>query len=462
MPALFSAIFQFVALGLAALAIGGLYLASHHLGHTAYFQSVSGLVSASLQTYQLALDPQTNEVRLTQAGQPIASVENLSPGPFALEKFASFQGTLAKYQAVAATINGAYARHHDAVMSVLRPDPSRPFFYAPLAHFGVTGSDAGKRLTHAERERLNALRSETFRTAARTLLLSAPTFDPHATATMDFDSGDRAPKAYSAFLREVRLGVDEFVRGGTVSAPVGTDDAIRAYFQHAFEQISRATLESTERSVVPQGTEAHSLLGLLPPRPRAEATDLNALLSHLNERLRYELLLVVHGETSALWLMGRFRWFEIVFWVWFGVLTKALIDQGMILVGANRVVFQPREILRIFAKLFYAPLLALALFFLASFIGAANEAVELGRSSAAALGMAFVLGLFPNTAFRLLREVSTKLFREDLSTREKTQSPLPVRKPVVTDASHRAQGAVYRLDQLQRNVAAHVTGPLQR
>ncbi|MGC4071590.1 MAG: hypothetical protein QM760_03600 [Nibricoccus sp.] len=192
-----------------------------------------------------------------------------------------------------------------------------------------------------------------------------------------------------------------------------------------------------------------------------ETASLPKAIKLANKALTNELTAIVRAETSSFWLMGRWRWLEMIWWVWFGILTQALVQHGLRLVGIMEgQIWQPGELLRTFAKFFYAPLLALSLFFLAEFIGSAKEAVEFSRNSPATLGICLILGLFPNTAYRIIKEVSTTVFRSNLTTSSPPMAA-PSTAVVNIDVTHKASGGVYTLDRLKENVAAHITAPLQ-
>ena len=123
--------------------------------------------------------------------------------------------------------------------------------------------------------------------------------------------------------------------------------------------------------------------------------------------------------------------------------------------------WEPRETLVVFPKLIYAPLLVLAVLFMAGTFGIGQlELAELSRSSPSILGVAFILGLFPNTAWRIIKDLCTRIFRDDLREGG-AKSATPQTVTVSSAVTVKDGQAVYTVEDLKRNVGEHVTAVLK-
>jgi hypothetical protein len=190
------------------------------------------------------------------------------------------------------------------------------------------------------------------------------------------------------------------------------------------------------------------------------ATDMNQKLGLINQSIGHELLSNLRQETRPMWLFGRYRWLEILFWVWFGVLTHSIITVGLYVVGAKEEMWQPSELLRIFSRFVYAPILVAALFFLGDMLGANAAVLDLGRNTWATLGIAFTLGMFPTTIYRLLHQFLTTVFRTELTT---TSAPAPTPSVVkaIVKRPDPATKTPYTVSDLKKNLTEIVVAPLK-
>lgn len=467
----FNRVGQYLLLLVLTAVVSGTYLWTHRqqspLGHL-YTADIEEIASRSFNGFRLRLSPDRQAVQLTQDGQPISGPNGPSSAPFGLEKTASFRGAIARHAHLADLINADYADRRNS-WRALFADAGNVVTAPVVGFFTETQPTLREfRLPRSVFSLWSEKQGPAFESGLLQSLQSAVVFDP---ATRP------GPVASTAISSTTAVAPSE----GTAVSP---DSTALSFTEKrlsdvtsrltALEERLSARWPTIELTVLPAGDYTRlqeqvihrnrelwlSLLGETPPPPAQPS--LQSLLDRLNRDFSAELTAVVRTETRPMWVAGRLRWMEVVFWVWFGVLSYSLIDHGLYLVGQRRgEIWQPGELLRTVSKLFYAPALAISLFFLAEFIGASAEAGELGRNSLVTLGIAFILGLFPTSAFRIIRDLSTRLFREDLQG-GRDPVPVPAKAVVPIDASHRQAGAEtpYTLAQLQQNVARLATAPL--
>jgi len=135
---------------------------------------------------------------------------------------------------------------------------------------------------------------------------------------------------------------------------------------------------------------------------------------NLTKVLRDSIERSVEGEhDSIFWLIGFWKWFEIAIWTCFGVLAKAIYEYGTHAIGkhAKNEVFEPRETWRILSRLLYAPLLALVFFWVAVGTRLIDAPTFFVNYTLASLSIAFLIGIFPNTIYRLLTNVFNQLLK---------------------------------------------------
>lgn len=125
------------------------------------------------------------------------------------------------------------------------------------------------------------------------------------------------------------------------------------------------------------------------------------------------------AELSGFWFFGHWRWFEVIFWTWAGVLTQTLVNYGAFMVGAHPRgdEWEPMESLRNLSKLFYAPLLSIVVIWTLVQTSILDTATIDGNHLALTVALAFVLGLFPNIAYRIARDVARAVFQETSITK---------------------------------------------
>jgi hypothetical protein len=127
-------------------------------------------------------------------------------------------------------------------------------------------------------------------------------------------------------------------------------------------------------------------------------------------------------------------------------------------VGQQKTIFQPRESLRVFSRLLYAPLLSLAFFWLATATNLVSGPSFLSDQSFGILAVAFLLGMYPNMIYRLLTGILEKILQGGAlpPAREKPLVPGKVRVP-----AGRAGSEGPDFSKLRERIADMFTAPLQ-
>ena len=176
-------------------------------------------------------------------------------------------------------------------------------------------------------------------------------------------------------------------------------------------------------------------------------------LREYNERLQQDLSSIVITEMGFFWVAGNWRWLEFAIWAVFGVLVQALIHQGRALRDYEDWDWNLNDSIHVVGKIFFAPLLVVAVFFIARFAGLESESQELVNSTLVPLGLAFILGMFPITSYNLMKTLVESLLRAEIS-QQPTRNKVPQKRRVVTESKPNT------LSELEKGIKQTVTAPL--
>lgn len=424
---------------------GILYFWSHQEYEEDYKEAIRNAGEAHFRGYAITLNPEKGDYSLKIDGNEL-QLDSLQ-APFEMEAFSSFKGTLTEFSSIAESINSQMDRHRVELKSVLQSVGTR-FYRIPLAFLGENqASNLHFSIENTQVQRIENATGEHFYPVARAVLLSAKLFDENAanlvTEPMDADSNE-------FHVNNMIKCIASRYDGKIIEGPnMEVNKAVVAYF----ERLERERVAFIQDYIV--GEKKDSDNGN--EKYKSSNTVVSAVLA-LNNHYQKKFVELLQIELGTFWLVGDFRWLELIFWVWFGVLTKSIIDVGVALVGLRKAPFEPRYLFRTLAKLFYAPVLAFGIFFLASFIGADKESREFFRGSLTTLGLALLLGMFPNTAFRIIKDVATRVFREDLRTSSQKE---PKEASTNKATTFRPTTEPYHLDKLTENVYEHMQAPLK-
>lgn len=422
------------------------YFCTHQRWESAYWQHIEPVIREGLRGFSVGLDPKGEYYEVLQNGLPLSAASPPGKMMFGLESAGAVKGVLNRFTDATKASREALDKQAGDFWVMVQPRGDTHSAIR-LASFGVAESGAELRVPNRALTPLRDLQGLRLARAAAALLTPLPAFDLRLHNTARDDGGGADNEAA------------KLVRSAAIDA--------QAYVDRDFSGDYRELDERRERDFLRAYFRAWSSLGLpaLPQEPGqpppAGAPASPDSLRLINDRLEQSLLRVARIESGSLWLAGKYRWLEIVFWVWFGVFTQSLVQHGIALTGGRRLeIWQPREFLRTLSKLFYAPALGVAVFFLRDYFSAEQESFDFAYNTPATLGLAFLLGMFPTTAYRLLRQLANTVFRGDIAGTEKTKS-IPRTVTVPVDATHRQPGEIYHLATLRANVADLYSAPLR-
>ncbi len=150
----------------------------------------------------------------------------------------------------------------------------------------------------------------------------------------------------------------------------------------------------------------------LPPTDAANGADLpiaQRVAGALDADLHRNLRQVIDEDMGIFWLFGWLRWFEVWAWCVFGVLAGTLYHQGQFLMGYAKRPWIPRGTLNALLQLLHVPFMSLAVFWVFAYVTGSQAPLDLARSTPALLAYAFIFGIFPYTAYDLLRKATSQL-----------------------------------------------------
>lgn len=490
-----------------ALAIGALYLFAHGQLRERYTRFVRESARLSFQAIRYSRAEDGASIVLTYGGFPMGTnLAALPKVPYDLQNLTTFQGIISRHQAVARLITSHYLERKQAILSFTLPDTTDPFVRIPLAPFDPKLSEVA--LLH--RATFNSLKEQhldAFLSNAQRLMPAAKSFDPTRPADMVPLPPPSASNTITRRLRSALESAHDTTRSLTVREvlPLLSSGAqkvlkesldpareVRSLVTNINASLSRDIPSTADPSTptpekpkdVPSPTQA------TPPSPGLmvrlgkifigpetepapvfrpiEATSLGLLLDALSSTMQDQLDRVAIREAASFWLLGRYRWWEIVSWVWFGVIVRSLMDIAKTAVRAPKAdLFEPRNSLVVLAQLIYCPVLVITIIFLAGHFDVSGiDLTDLGRSTPAILGIAFVFGVFPEMTWGVIHHVANsffgRLFQEPI--RKPEPQPSTVRVTTVASAPGDLLGDPPKVtvEQLKQNIANRITAPLMQ
>lgn len=432
------------------LLFGGLIVLAYwltHLGLNQKYQAdISNISRLAFQTFGYQRSADGKSVALLQHGKPVdVAAEQLSKAPFGLESLPSFRGILSEHAGRAAAVTAFYRREKTAVLAAFSPERfgSR---LIPVRSVGSSAGDLESQITAEQYRQLERAELDEFSVLAAQLIAAGTPSSPTNQAGITFAGLGSAVVERAA--EEARKLANRSPGGRSGDA---LSSEVKAQIQLHFNLWARRLADQITAG------QANRV-----PLDLAKVTSLDDVLGNLSANLAADLHAVAMAETGSLWLMGKFRWLEIIFWVWLGIVAMSFLKLIPFLLGrGGDETWEPRETLVVFPKLIYAPLLVLAVLFTAGTFGIGQlELAELSRSSPSILGVAFILGMFPNTTWRIIKDLCTRIFRDDL--REGGAKPATPQAVTVASAVTVKDGqVVYTVEDLKRNVGEHVTAILK-
>jgi len=493
---------HFVVFCLVGVAIVLCYLLSHCWRWESYWEGIKNPARNAFRIFKVGPSDDGHRWVLLVKGREETSLDTLPDMPFGLQHMASVHGVLSHYRHLAEGASRVYERRRVAFL--------RRFHYAmgyhvlALDEMGLAESGVELRLSPETFRYLQALQGFSFVDGFAEQLRNRIIYDPaeqqHSqnkendspsdpneekdssdtsndvvvdsnhprelenTSTWAYEARDAAFTSLSAG-RSYPLRFNALNINGVRRYPTAQE---KEAFERRFQEWNRElqqwfAVHETSPAEVGDQADPNAPSSRAGSDPNTVGTvSLTQVQKQANEDLAQALLDTLRVETRPLWLLGHYRWMEIVFWVWFGVFTHCLASQSKHLVQshAHGGAWRPSETWRSLSKLIYAPLLAMALFFLAAVIEQENTALAFGRNSWATLGISFLIGMYPNTVYRVLKHALPNLLQDKIAHTDRGKAA-PETVVAKIDVSHKKEGGVYTLDQLKHNVAEVVTSSLK-
>jgi hypothetical protein len=187
----------------------------------------------------------------------------------------------------------------------------------------------------------------------------------------------------------------------------------------------------------------------------------DALARQTEQRLQDRLVKALVGDQGWFWLVGCWRWLEVVSWCIFGVLAHSLLHLGNFLMGwTGGGVWTPRQGWYTAVKMLHVPLMSLAVFWIFAYATGEDGPLDLVRSNPALIAYAFIFGLFPTLAYDALRKVTENL-RKALDSRATTGDTQTIREVAVPAGQPPAPGKPPQFGQLRERLGRIATAPLE-
>ena len=489
-----------------ALAIGALYLFAHGELRARYTRFVRESARLSFQAIRYSRAEDGASIVLTYGGFPMGTnLAALPKVPYDLQNLTTFQGVVSRHQAVARLITSHYQGGKQAVVSLILHDDADAFVRVPLAPFDPNLSEVAL-LPRASFNALKERHLDAFLMEAQQVIPAARSFDPTRPAGM----APLPPESDSdPITRRIRTALEsayESTRSITVREvlPALSPNAQRVLkdFLDPAQQLvvlvtninaslardipskpdevrpspARAGVSQEAAGAANPSRDFMVLLGETfigpetEPAPTfhpIEATSLGVLLDALSSTLQDQLDRIAAREAASFWLLGRYRWWEMIAWVWFGVVVRSLIDIAKTAVKAPKAdPFEPRNSLVVLAQLIYCPVLVITIIFLAGYFEVSGiDLTDLGRSTPAILGIAFVFGVFPEMTWGVVHHVANSLFGRIFHEPIRKPEPRPstVRVAAVASAPGDLPGDPPKVtvEQLKENITNRITAPLK-
>ena len=415
-----------------------LYIVAHNALHGPYVRSnaVNNALSSAVLLYQVQADATTGALELVLEGRVVDPADQES-GPLGIGKLAAARGLLAQSKAVLDDFNRRLGSHVDFIKSAFRPAPSSDdALDIPLRlvndDLSVFGTESGTLVARVPRAQFDTFTERTVNqdTAGQLirLLNGSSVFNVSRpdTAVEDFEIKDiNSARPLSTNVREARDRIEANVRdqvlqlsSSRVATPAGFQvghavceeiRSIAAPVRGLFGDSTAACAEAQEAT----GCNFRSALGIR----RCKVAD-NVPTSAFHFKLKE----IAQSEVSYFWTIGPYLWVEVVLLVWLGVLTEALVRLGVQYAGRDpdEAVWEPRETVRTLFKLGYAPALAIVVIWLLMMTDIIESETRLAESGQTAIvPLAYVLGLFPNLGYALLKRFAEAVFRDTTIARRR-------------------------------------------
>ncbi len=416
------------------------YFGAHDFARQFYEPPARALLHNAVSIYQIGEDPETDRLAVLVSGVPYTPASDTA-GPLGVGKLPSVRGFLfdtsqrakAYNRAVAARIERFSAKPSESQSGKLEIDIADLSPGAdPDVYFLVRDPNPGHRFELPPNEvGLRRLRA----------LLASP--------GTGFNRGQR------------RNAVGEFVSLARAVPSVRVKDAVARIVEASLKNREAIRLAPTEideaicRRAVAEYLESFDRLRT------TLGTDFPGTAS--SHRFKTDLASIVNQEIGYLWIFGSWRWLEILFLTWLGVMTEHLVRLGQYYVKRhpNRAaIWDPRESLRTFLKLTYAPVVSMVVIAAILFSDVMDFQFDVGDGAYSIVVLAFIFGYFPHLALSLLKKLATSVLQTTTVARQPPEAQPGISRvdspPEVPDGSPPSFAAT------RVAIVRHATAPLRQ
>lgn len=186
------------------------------------------------------------------------------------------------------------------------------------------------------------------------------------------------------------------------------------------EQIN--VIRSIPDSSVTAEEAIESIVAFLTLNPDLHAEGLQKQLQSMGlSTFMQTLPTLVLQVDSCFWLVGKWLYWEIIFWTLFGVLANALFHSAQ---RIRRKQFRRAEIVVYISKLLYAPFVVLVIFLSQQALVNSGDLAHL-NAGLGAIVLSFVLGFFSGRAIGLLNKLKDLLLPRMAATNEQATLDKP-------------------------------------
>lgn len=467
----------------------------HLLLNAKYRAETEPTIVAALNYYQLSYEGTPSNLVVMVSGEKFDQTAESLPGTLGLDRLAGMRGVLIDHAGQLRDYRSTLDARYEALRSLWMPNPRQPksrefdFRAAGIVDSGDTLLQCPAREWQALLDDdpvhgLDKLHNFAIASVVRERALRAPTsLSTSSSARESVNSTQRVARslAESAIKKREETGLPEPLPTYPERAMRESErDALRRFFLGPFirdlEKVKALAFTAHERwaNSNPEffgciGPDAETIERWI-PRERAISKDaslseaFDIVRESRAELFRLDLYSVMSSETGLFWFFGSWKWFEIMWWTVFGVLTMALYSIGFASITGKqpgKQTWEPGESLRVVGRMFYAPAIAVVFFWLALSTNLIEEASFLASNTFGALAFAFVIGMAPNHVLRLVLNVLFLVMRGGAKGKELSKSAKTSGRTVVSREPNRSEGELPTLEQLKNRVVRIATAPLE-
>lgn len=417
-----------------------LYLTLHFASFLTdpYQREATEKLAIAAKLYQVQLNNDTGKYELLLEGEPYDLTAD-DAGPLGVGKMVTTKGVLTGVLDDIEEYNKEVEEFVQDFIANFRAVPGLPNTYERglsnlmgteyIAYFGDDNIDPVIRIQLSDATQLRQIpASETGLRIIRRIIEYAQIFDKskqeyasEAGALLKSIKVDVANNTVEKMLRNVESGVKEVTpklssKNITLekqASSVTSIEVVNNYFKTKLETIKQTLLPSEKKTEIKLSNKT------------GDDTVIEVA------QFQKDIVNVAADEISFFWTFGHMVWFEVILLTWLGVLTEGMTRLGVSYVGRHDgSIWNPRESIRTILKLVYAPALSIVVIWTIFFTNLVEFESRVGEGrSVYFVPVAFILGLFPNLGYSLLKKLAEAIFGEtSIAKKSKRKSTVLVKE----------------------------------